>query len=273
MIGNIENISLLIIGYDPYIDVWKHYFDLLEKYWKDRPETFLATNVVNPNYPNVKTIPVGEDAEWSRKVQVALEHIKTKYVVLLLEDFFTTREVDNNTVDSLMASVIKGDIKYCKLLNESKIKGEIYGGNKHLHIIRKDEEYGISLQPAIWNVEYLREKVGKENYNAWIFEFNQVKNKGWNETKIDCIADDSNPLQITHAVVQSQYLRKAIRVFKSQGYEINTNTRKVMSLKDTFKYRLKNFANHTIPKKYHNCFKPFGRLLGIDFVSDRQNQK
>ena len=271
--NNIEKLSLLIIGYDPYIDVWNHCFELLNKYWTDRPITYLITNTAVPNYPKVKVIPAGEDAEWSKKVQIALEHIKTDYVILFLEDFFITRTVDTKRISKLMDSIIKENIQYCKLLNESRIKGKIFASNKHWHIIDKSVEYGISLQPAIWNVNFLKEKVGKDNYNAWIFEYNQVKNKGWNEKNIDCIADDSNPLEVTHAVVQSQYLRKAIRVFKKQNYIINTKNRKVMSMKDTFQYRLKNFANHILPKRCHRYFKPIGRLMGINFVSDRQKDE
>lgn len=84
---NYDNISLLIIGYDPYKDVWDHYFELLNKYWPDRPQTFLASNILMPNYENVTVIPCGEDAEWSKKVYTAIDAIPTDYVVLLLEDF------------------------------------------------------------------------------------------------------------------------------------------------------------------------------------------
>lgn len=92
--ANYDNISLLIIGYDPYIDVWDHYFELLNKYWPDRPCTYLATNLVVPTYQNVNVIVCGEDCEWSSKVHKALKKIPTDYVVLLLEDFFTTRPVN-----------------------------------------------------------------------------------------------------------------------------------------------------------------------------------
>lgn len=270
MDGMMEKISLLIIGFDPYKDVWDHYFDLLNKYWSDRPQTYLATNVLTPNYQNVIAIPAGEDAEWSKKVNVALAEIKTPYVILLLEDFFTTEPVENVALEELLDCIIKNQIKYCKLLNQSKIKGDVFDNKKYLRVIGSSEEYGISLQPAIWEKDFLLTMVGTENYNAWIFELNQVKHKKQNSNGIDCIADKRNILKITHAVVQSKYLRKAVRVFAKQNYPLNIEKRPMMSFKENFKYRLKCAVAEIMPKKLRPFFKKIGKLIRIDYVSDRQ---
>ena len=267
----LNDVSLLIVGYDPYKDVWDHYFELLERYWPERPKTYLATNELTPDYNNVTVIPAGKDAEWSKKVIVALEQIDTPFVVLLLEDFFTTRPVDSSKLAELLTYMKKDNLNYCKLLNQSKIKGKIYDGKKYIRITNSDDEYGISLQPSIWRKEFLSETVGTENYNAWIFEFNQVRDKKQNKNGIDCIGDRRNVLEITHTVVQSKYLRKAVRVFKKQDYEINLAARPMLSKKDNFKYRLKRVVAAKKPPKFaKKVFKKFGRLIKVDFVSDRQ---
>lgn len=265
-----NNVALLIIGYDPYKDVWDHYFDLLEKYWPDRPETFLATNELEPTYANVKAIPAGKSAEWSQKVLTAMKEIEAPYVVLLLEDFFTTSPVNNQDLSELVDCMQENQLKYCKLLNQSRIKGEAFNRKKHLRIIGNEDEYGISLQPAIWDREFLLKLVGTENYNAWIFEFNQVKEKNQNRESIDSVADKRNILKITHAVVQSKYLRKAVRVFKKQNYNINTSVRPMLSFKENLKYRLKCVASGCTPKFLKPLFKKIGKKMGVDFVSDRQ---
>ena len=265
-----EKVSLLIVGFDPYKDVWDHYFELLEKYWPDRPRTYLATNILTPNYHNVRAIPVGTDAEWSRKVSVALAEIETPYVILLLEDFFTTEFVQNDVLEDLIECICKNRIKYCKLLNQSRIKGDVFDNKKYLRIIGASEEYGISLQPAIWDKDFLQQTVGTENYNAWIFELNQVKEKKQNREGIDCIADTRNILKITHAVVQSKYLRKAVRVFAKQDYPLNIEQRAMLSIKDNFKYRLKCFMADNMPKQLKPILKRIGKLLKVDFVSDKQ---
>lgn len=265
-----NDIALLIIGYDPYIDVWNHYFYLLNKYWPNRPKTYLATNEIVPNYDNVSIIPIGKDAEWSKKVYESLDIIHEKYIVLLLEDFFTTTNVDNNIFNSLVQIVAENQIDYCKLLNQKKITGKQFKQYPYLHIIDKKDDYGISLQPAIWKKDFLKQLVGKENYNAWIFEFNQIKNKIQNKDRINCIADDRNILQITHVIVQSKYLRNAIKTFKKQGYIINTDQRKEMTIAENSKYNLKRFFSDHSPVFVKPFFKRIGRLLKVDFVSDRK---
>ena len=267
---NKTKVSLLIIGFDPYKDVWDHYFELLEKYWQDRPKTYLATNEIVPDYHNVEVLPAGKNAEWSQKVIKALTQIDSEYVILLLEDFFTTSAVDNSNIEELVEYMESYHLNYCKLLNQSKIKGHKFCGKKYLRIIDKNADYGISLQPAIWRKEFLIELVGTENYNAWIFEFRQVKEKKQNKNRIDCIGDRRNILKITHAVVQSKYLRSAVHVFKKQNYILNTSVRPMLSVKENFKYRLKGFFSEYTPKFIKPFLKKIGRIIKIDFVSDRQ---
>lgn len=265
-----DDISLLIIGYDLYVDVWNHYFELLNKYWTNRPKTYLATNTLAPNYKNVEVIQCGEEAEWSRKVYNSLKVIPSEYVVLLLEDFFTTKEVDNYEFTQLVNFCRENNVDYCKLKNQSKIVGPSFMGKKHLHVIDKNTEYGISLQAAIWKKSFLQKLIGSGNYNAWIFELTQVKEKTHLKPDNICIADDRNILEITHAVVQSKYLRKAIRVFKNQGYKIDTSQREVMSSSEEFKYNLKCKMAEITPDALKPFFKKIGKKMNVDFVSDRQ---
>lgn len=265
-----DDIALLIIGYDPYVDVWNYYFDLLNKYWRMRPKTYLATNSLIPVYDNVEVIPVGENAEWSKKVYIASNKIKEKYIVLLLEDFFTTTYVNNDCFVELLEIIKKNNVEYCKLLNQSKIKGICFQNYSYLHIIDKNENYGISLQPSIWKKDFLLTLIGNENYNAWIFELKQIENKIQNEKYINCIADDRNVLEITHTVVQSKYLRKAVRIFKKQKYYFNLMDREQMSLLETMKYRSKLYFSEYSPAILKKPLKRIGRLMGVNFVSDRE---
>ncbi|MBA2796622.1 hypothetical protein [Streptococcus porcinus] len=266
---SLEDVSLLIIGYDPYRDVWDHYFELLNKYWSDRPKTYLATNILTPDYIGVTVLPTSQDAEWSKKVYDSLDYIDTKYVILLLEDFFTTRKVDNSRISDLMEIIKENQIQYCKLLNQAKFRGEKFKEYGHLRISEKSDMYAISLQPAVWEKSFLKECVGPENYNAWIFELYKARTLNVNNDKINVLSDDRNILEITHAIVQSNYLRKAVRVFNKQNYKLNFSQRGVMSVSDTLKYRSKIFFAQYIPKALWKPFKAVGRILNINFVSDK----
>lgn len=272
-----DDVSILIIGFDGYKDVWDHCISLLNQYWKERPKTYLATSELAPDYENVEIIPAGPNSEWSRKVQAALKKIDTPYVILLLEDFFISDYVNNDLIKNAIELVEKDGIKFYQLLvqliKQSWEKGTPYKGNKHIHIIPRDKKYGINLQAAIWKTDFLREKVGTENYNAWLFEIKQLETENYNVDKIEYLIDDRNILNITHAVVQSKYLRGAVKHMNKLGHYIDLRERPLLSRSEDFKYNFKLFMYSVTPKCLVKPAKAIGKLMKVDFVTDRLSNK
>lgn len=261
--------ALLIIGYDGYMDVWKHYFELLNKYWKDRPPTYLATSLLHPKYQGVKVFPAGAAAEWSDKARNALLQIDADYIILLLEDFFTTQKVDNNRVMEVIDLMDEHHVTFCRLLDQKKMKGKTFANQKNLKVIPTSDLYGLNLQPAIWKKETLLSFIKEGSDNPWMFEFKLMDLHIHNKNKIDSIQDNRNILAITHGIVQSKYLPKCIKIFKRQHYEFDLTNRSVFSTKDNMKYRLKCFVNFHSPKWSKRYLKAIGRRMGVEFVSDR----
>lgn len=268
-----DDLTVLIIGFDGYKDVWDHDIELMNKYWPNRPKTYLANSELKPDYSNVEIVNAGPNSEWSKKVQVALEKIETPYVMLLLEDFFISDYVDNNQINRAMDLVEREKIKFyqlhVQLIRQTWEKGKAYNGDKRVLIVPSDKKYGINLQAAIWNKAYLQEVVGTGNYNAWEFEVNQLGTKNYNADRIEYLIDTRNMLNITHGIVQSQYLRSAKRKLKKLGIIIPESERKQLSVRADFKYVLKLFMYSVTPKWLVKPFKAIGRLLKVDFVTDR----
>lgn len=271
-----DNLTILVVGFDGYHDVWNHFFELINKNWPDRPRTILADNELTPHYVGVEVISAGKDAEWSKKVQVALEQINTPYVLLLLEDFFIAEPVNNNVINETLHLISENDIWFyqvlVQLLNQKQIKGAPYKGNKNIHIVPSDKKYGINLQAAIWKTEFLKKKVGTENYNAWQFEIRQLGTENYNIKGIHYLIDDRNILNIEHAVVQSKYLPGTLKRLDKLGYRIDRNERQMLSTKQNFDYNLKLFMYAHTPKKLIGTFKKIGRVFKVDFVTDRMSK-
>ncbi len=272
-----KDVAVVIIGYDGYIDVWNHSINLLNKYWYDRPETYLVSACLKPSYDNVNVLCAGEGSEWSLKVQYALEHIKKKYIILMLEDFFISDFVDNNQMNGIMEMIDKNEIKYyqlsVQLINAHWEKGQKFNGNRNIKIIPADKKYGLNLQAAVWDTEFLKKVVGKGNYNTWQFEINQLGSKKYNLHKVEYLIDVSNPLKITHMIVQSKYLPGSIKKINRIGYKISNEERECLNFKDNFKYNFKLLMYSLTPKFLIKPFKRIGKLLKIDFVTDRLSLK
>lgn len=272
-----KDLAILIIGFDGYVDVWNHDIEFLNKYWAERPKTYLANSELRPNYKNVEIINAGKGSEWSRKVQIALEQIDTPYVLLLLEDFFITDYVDNERLEKIMRVIEKDNIKFyqvlVQLIKQTWERGKPYKGNKRIHIIPQNKKYGLNLQAAIWNKEFLKKTVGEGNYNAWEFEVKQLGVRNYNLKKIEYLIDDRNVLNITHAIVQSKYLRGAIKKLKSMGIVIPESERRQLNRVENFKYQFKLFMYSVTPKFLIKPFKVIGRFFKVDFVTDRIKAK
>lgn len=268
-----DEVSILIVGFDGYRDVWEHSIELMNKYWQNRPKTYLATSELSPNYKNVEIIKAGPNSEWSKKAKTALDKIKTPYVILLLEDFFISDYVDHKKLKSVLKMVKNDNIKFyqilVQLIRQSWEKGKPYKGNKHIHIIPRNKRYGINLQAAIWEKEFLEKTIGEGNYNAWSFEVMQLGTENYNVGKIEFLIDDRNLLNIIHTVVQSKYLPKALRLLKRKGHNINPAEREVLGGIENLKYQLKLLMYSFTPGFLVKPAKAIGRILKIDFVTDR----
>lgn len=267
-----SKMALLVVGFDGYNDLWDDYFKLLNKYWKDREyPTYLSNNELKSEYENVTVINCGKDAEWSRKVQTAIDLIEEDYICLLLEDFYTGTYVDGMLVDNVIDFIKQNDLKYYKINTFSKIKSPRYNNIKHLRTIPANLPYGISLQPAIWNKEFLKEKLGKENYNAWIFEYDRIKESSNNvyDSLEGCVYDDRNILQIKHGVVQGKYLPPIVKYFEKINQPLDISGRKVMPTREYFLYRIKNITKSIVPLKLINPMKKILGKFGMSFVSDK----
>lgn len=268
-----SDISILIIGFDGYVDVWNHCFELMNKYWPIRPKTYLACSELKPKYENVEVINAGKNSEWSKKVQISLEHINTKYVLLMLEDFFICDYVDNAQILKIMQLIKENKIKFYQLLvqliHQKAIKGKSYKNYRHIRIVAKDKKYPLNLQAAIWEKDYLKERVGIGNYNAWMFEIHQLHFKEYNTKHIDCLIDDRNICNIVHAVVQSKYLPSAIRKLNACGYHINKSEREILNKRENFEYVLKLFMYEVTPQFLVKPAKIIAKLIKVDFVTDR----
>jgi hypothetical protein len=97
-----SELAILIVGFDGYNCLWTPFFELLKKNWPDCPyKIYLVTNMLEPEYENVKVITTSEKYQWSLKVRRALLNIDEEYIYMLLEDFFICYPVHTNDVEEL----------------------------------------------------------------------------------------------------------------------------------------------------------------------------
>lgn len=266
-----EEMAIVIISYDGYSDLWDDFFNLFNKNWKDNKyNLYLVNNIKKVSYEGVKIINTDIEDQWSIRTKKALESIKEKYILLLVEDYFIADKVNSEQIEEILKFVIENDVLYYKfkMANFSKAIINKIKNNNNLYEIPENLEYGISLQPAIWEKNYLLNLIGTENYNAWKFELDRISDMkiGSSKSIERHYFDNRNVLNICHMVVQGQLLPNALKTLKKKKYKLKS-VRKRMEWKTYCFYVLKGKIKHIISKELREKLKNIMEKFGIEFVS------
>ena len=273
-----NKMSIMIIGYDGYSDLWNTCISLIKKFWDDCPyEILFINNVKDVSWDGVKTIHAGLEAEWSRKVQIGLQNTSSNYICLLLEDFFVGSRICTTDVEMLLKIMIDNKTDYMKLvdMNEPiKSREDSIIECKDIHRIKNSDYYGISLQPSIWNRAYLISLLGTDNYNAWIFEKNRVDESDSKDDtyRKNALFDTRNILNIKHGVIRGKLLPGTIQYFTEIGIPLNID-REIMPKTDYIKIRAVAFAKNIVPKRIRKRIKEILRNNGMKFLSTESEKR
>src|SRR5262249_49133230 len=88
-------VSAVVASHDGFADIWPGFFDLLFRFWPDLPyPLYLISNHLTFHDSRVNPLRVGDDISWSDTLARGLARISSRYVLLVLDDFFLTGLVD-----------------------------------------------------------------------------------------------------------------------------------------------------------------------------------
>jgi hypothetical protein len=181
------NYSILVLSCDKYSSLWDSFFERLDRHWpNDSAQRYLLTNHLNPDFPGVKNIRIGDDVDWSSNLIKALSTIESEYVYILLEDVFINRDIDQAYFKSALACI---DLAKPNYVNTKALP--MPRGPNHSRLVRevvKGSHYRASLCNAFWKKEMLLtllmpgespwefERRGSERSNSHADFYGTVKN-------------------------------------------------------------------------------------------------
>jgi hypothetical protein len=262
------DLSFLVVGYDRYKDVWDNFFKLLEIHWKNRSfDFYLVSNFTNIKYSNVTTIVTNSNMEFSSKLAFAISIIDSKYICILLEDFFIYKNLEDSSIDSIFNFMDKMSIDYLKLLNQntSLLNFELIKDNFYKAL--KIEEYTISLQPSIWKKSFLAQILPSKKLNPWQFEFYLNNLKLEKNSNIFYLS--KNPLSFIHTIVQGKYLPITKKYFSG----IISFNRPFLYGFDLLFYYFKQKLSFITSMKTKKKLRKFAKFLKIPLISNIFNSE
>lgn len=260
-----QNMAIAVVSFDKYSDVWDVFALCINKYWKDRPyKTYLITNDASPKYNGIEIVKTGEEVSWSYRVKKALETIREEYIMLLLEDYLISEDVDNDRVENALKYMKSNAVDYLRIAPIPTIKNTKSG--EFATALTSNMVYGVNLQAAIWKRDYLLKVINEENLSAWEVEARQ---KFDSPTRIEgkCYATKDFIVQYLNGIIQGKWYIKTIEGLAACGIEVPLGERKVMTDKDMRRETMRNYLLHHIPPKVIRRLKPVAKKLGFKFVT------
>ncbi len=241
-----NDLSVLVVSFDAYSDLWDTFFKLFKRYWGDCPyKLYLGAN--NKKYEGVDTIDIGDDVSWCDNLRKYLEAIESPYVLTMLEDYFLDKKVDNESVKALFDYVRSEDLD-CLRLRPAPIADHTVNKKLNVGVALPGAPYYINAQPAIWKKESLL-KLLKPGYNAWQFEIENSRASAGLDYKV--YTSNVQVLSFHNGVERGKYYASTVEFLNREGLTADFETRGIIDDTGCCR-RLKEKASRA---KLHLCIK------------------
>ncbi|MDO5561326.1 MAG: hypothetical protein Q4G02_00940 [bacterium] len=166
--NNFDDLSILILSCDKYSDLWPYFAFFFDKYWLDCPcPIYLFSNEKDFKHQNIKNIKTGKFIDWSTNLLKGLEQVKTKNVLILLEDELLDKTINNKEFQKTYVNLKNNCFNHCQIKsNVDYPRDSIIKNN--LGIINKGMPYSANVI-GFWNKDFL-EKTLIAGESPWNFE-------------------------------------------------------------------------------------------------------
>lgn len=171
-----DTVTILFCTCDSYDDLWEPFFTLLKKNWPSLKWPILFNSESKSfKYSGLDIRVINDEIDlknstYGNRMLAHLRAIKTKYTILLLDDFFIRRDVDTGTID-----------KYLTLMDDNTDIASIYLSpgasttsyasqlDDTLSMLKEFSMYRLNMQAAIWRTDILKE-FWMEQDDPWKWE-------------------------------------------------------------------------------------------------------
>lgn len=224
--SELPQVSIVVSSYDGLSDCWMPFFHGLGKYWPSCPyPIFLITNEKDFVQEQVTVIKTGVDLGWSRNLLVALDRIKTPYILYFQEDYWINETVNAAAIADYVVAMERNSFNYVRLLSFPRPDGE-FPGDARLGIISDGASYRTSVQASIWRTQVLRDLVDPTE-SPWQFEINGTeRSRKYGGTFLSVMERGSDPYYygiryLCTAVNRGRWSREAWKYAEREGISVD----------------------------------------------------
>lgn len=237
--------SVLVLSCDKYSWLWQAFFERFNKFWPEKDVKInLLTNHKKCDLPNVNTIDIGEDVDWSTNLLRGIQKINERYIFITFEDVYLCNNVDTTFFDDLKKFIHENNVEY--LNTKANPRPKTYGSSQKIVRLKQGMHYRASLANAFWRKDVLL-SILREGETPWEFEHNGTARSN----KYERFYGTTIPLlSFDHIVVGGRLTRKSSRLLDVQGAASGLGIPVMSNIENAF------FNLSVLRNKYFSKFVP-----------------
>lgn len=192
-----KNCTLFIASCDKYYQAWEPFFFFIKKHWPDfNMPVILNTEMKSFTYEgfDIKTFSLyeeGADVRWGKRMLDHLDKVETDYILLMLEDYFLRKDVDEDKLTRLI-----------DLFEENKDISTFNMIYAPIRYVKKKQLGDFVLRPrkgsykfsctGLWRVSHLKKYI-LPHENPWQWEGNGNYRSAFTKNRFYMLAKDAEP--------------------------------------------------------------------------------
>jgi hypothetical protein len=262
-----KDFSILVATSDSYISLMEGFIYFLGKNWPMNPlDVFVSFE--SKKYDNLgnATSVICQSSDWSKRIFKTLEQIKTKYIIFLLDDYWSFEKVNEDVLFEVFRFTKNNDVDYITFLNErSSINYfhklvNVYEANNIFFYQKfkgKKSDYFIGAG-GIYKVEFLK-KVLRKRETAWTFESNaSYRYLKFKETKCYIYSLNQDPMGYLYGgVIHKGKVRpEANKYLEEFGFNLSWENKKV---------QVSTLETPIFIRAIRKLLRPFKKYLSVYF--------
>jgi hypothetical protein len=155
------DLAILVPTFDGVAEVWPIFIEAFRQFWPQCPyPVYFGTNSLEVNDPMVRTIKVGPDKGYASTIIKMLDSVKSRWVLLCVEDFPFSGSVDEAAIHRVAEFAEANSAALVNLIAMPEEMASLFeqplsGGQ--LAEIKAGDPYCVALGGGLWRTDALRQ--------------------------------------------------------------------------------------------------------------------
>ena len=237
------NVSILIVSWDGYSDLWQPFVHCFFKYWPDCPyDVYLGCGRKRSELNRVRQIFVGDDVDYSTNILTMLREIDTPWVVLWTDDFFPDKPVATDRIRRLVSAVEERNLAYLDLLDFPLRISSLFAKRTAIENVREmpaGAPYRTSLGVTLWRKDFLQRFL-TPGHSAWDIERKGTMKASTSDESFFCVhaGKSGPPISIVNMVEKRAWTQRGVRLLKQEHLDGVLANRPVQSRTHDLKMKI-----------------------------------